>query len=165
IKAAEALGADGIIVGHDDDPLEGTSAPPIFVTSIAYPFLRANDFLNAAKEVEQGSLHRYSLVSLAPRHPIGAFLAKEGRMDFGPTLDRKDWREIDRQQCVIPHPHLLTLIAARTASENRVERFVLVDEVTAFCIEDEDSLEIARKLFASKLFDPESKEARQWRHL
>lgn len=165
IKAAEALGADGIIVGHDEDPLEGTSAPPIFVTSIAYPFLRAADFLNAAKEVELDELWRYSAVTLARRHPVGSFLAKEGKMDFSQTLDREDWRELDRQQCVVAHPHLLTLVAARTENEEKRERLVIVDEITAFQIEDEASFEVAKRMVEEKIFDPESKEERNWRVL
>lgn len=165
VKAAEALGADGIIVGHDDDPLEGTTEPPAFVTSIAYPFLRSEDFTNAAKEVEADGLLRYSTLRLARRHPVGSFRSKEGRMDFSQTLDREDWRELDRQQCVVPHPHLLTLIAARTESESREERFVIVDDITAFRIEDAATFELAQRMVDEKHFELDVKEERQWRSL
>lgn len=136
-KLAQTLGIE-----VDDGALGGTREPH-FLVSLHYPFKSGEHF----QQLADAGAATAVCITAHRHHPVGAFVANKGRMDFSATLDSPVWRNIDERRYFQPVDSLSLHFGPGPAKR----ACFVVDEMSALGVFDESDRELAELIVAREL--------------
>lgn len=129
-------------VGLADNLLPDRNAP---LVNPLFPFLTPALFRMLHDAAQSGQWLR--LVQPSRFHPVGSFVATQGRQDFSLTLDGPRWKELETLH--------VGSIMPLTPGGNSADSMVLVeaDEQTCLWVRDEASFALATRLAENNAYD------------
>lgn len=143
-KAASQLGIEV------EDAMARDLRDPHFLVSLNYPFMNAAHFEQLIKAKAK------TVRTLTPQrhHPVGAFIARDGRMDFSATLDSPTWRALDEKKFYQP----IDALSLHYAPAETKRAYLVVDEVSSLKVTAPEELALASLVLSRGLSDQENGE-------
>ncbi|NUQ34769.1 MAG: hypothetical protein HUU29_07500 [Planctomycetaceae bacterium] len=135
--------AQSLRVDVDDGALGGTREPH-FLVSLHYPFKSAAHF----EQLACAGASTVACITRHRHHPVGAFVANKGRMDFSATLDSPDWRGIDERRYFQP----LDSLSFHYGQGPGKRAYFVADDIGALGVFSQGDLELANLALERNVF-------------